>query len=65
MRSKELGLPSDDWLEQARRLAGTDVALRSYVDMVDVIPPDRLSENREALFDIRRRNLARASLETW
>ena len=33
--------------------------------MVDVIPPDRLSENREALFDIRRRNRARGSLETW
>jgi tetratricopeptide (TPR) repeat protein len=65
LRSKELGLPSDEWLGRARALAGTDTALLPYVDMVDVIPPDRLSENREALFDIRRRTRARGSLETW
>jgi tetratricopeptide (TPR) repeat protein len=65
LRSKELGLPSDVWLERARALAGIDVALAAYLDMVDVVPPDRLSANREALFDIRRRNRARGALEMW
>jgi tetratricopeptide (TPR) repeat protein len=65
LRSKELGLPSDLWLDRARALAGTDAALSPYLDMVDVIPPDRLSENREALFDIGRRNRAKTSIEMW
>jgi tetratricopeptide (TPR) repeat protein len=65
LRSKELGLPSDEWLDRARALAGTDAGLLPYVDMVDVIPPDRLSENREALFDIRRRTRVKGSLEMW
>lgn len=65
LRSKELGLPSEVWLERARTLAGTESALSSYLDMVDVIPPDRLSENRDALFDIRRRIRAKESLEAW
>jgi tetratricopeptide (TPR) repeat protein len=65
LRSKELGLPSDEWLERARTLAGTDPALTPYVEIADVIPPDRLSENRDALFDIRRRTRAKSSLEMW
>lgn len=65
LRSKDLGLPSDEWLEKARALGGADPGLSVYVDMVDVIPPDRLSENRDALFDVGRRNRARNSLESW
>jgi tetratricopeptide (TPR) repeat protein len=65
LRSKELGLPSEEWLDRARALAGTDATLLPYVEMVDIIPPDRLSENREALFDIRRRTRAKSSLEMW
>jgi tetratricopeptide (TPR) repeat protein len=65
LRSKELGLPSEEWMERARALAGTDSSLTPYLDMVDVIPPDRLSENRDALFDIRRRTRAKGSLEMW
>ena len=65
LRSKELGLPSEVWLERARALAGSDVQLSAYLDMVDVIPPDRLSENRDALFDVRRRTRAKQSLEMW
>ena len=65
LRSKELGLPTEEWLARARALAGTDASLLPYVDMVDVIPPDRLSENRDALFDIRRRTRVKSSLETW
>ena len=65
LRSKELGLPSESWLERARTLAGADASLLTYLDIVDVIPPDRLSENRDALFDISRRNRAKGSLEAW
>jgi tetratricopeptide (TPR) repeat protein len=65
LRSKELGLPSEVWLDRARALAGTDPSLSLYIDIVDVIPPDRLSENRDALFDIGRRNRVRGSLEMW
>lgn len=65
LRSKELGLPSEVWLDRARALAGSDASLAPYLDIVDVIPPDRLSENRDALFDIGRRNRARGSLEMW
>jgi tetratricopeptide (TPR) repeat protein len=65
LRSKELGLPAEEWLDRARALAAADASLSLYVDMVDVIPPDRLSENRDALFDIGRRNRARSSLEMW
>ena len=65
LRSKELGLPADVWLDRARALAGADVSLSPYLDIVDVIPPDRLSENRDALFDIGRRNRAKTSLATW
>ena len=65
LRSKELGLPSDLWIERARALAGTDASLSPYVDIVDVIPPDRLSENRDALFDIARRNRVKTSIERW
>ena len=65
LRSKELGLPGEEWLDKARALAGTDASLLPYIEMVDVIPPDRLSENRDALFDIRRRTRAKNSLEMW
>ncbi len=65
LRSKELGLPDEHWFERARTLAGTDATFTPYLDMVDAIPPDRLSENRDALFDVRRRNRARTSLEMW
>lgn len=65
LRSKELGLPSEMWLDRARQLAGSDASLSPYIDMVDVIAPDRLSENRDALFDIRRRTRAKTSLDMW
>src|SRR5262245_8947915 len=31
LRSKELGLPSDAWLDRARALAGADVSLLPYL----------------------------------
>src|SRR4029453_11797464 len=64
LRSKELGLPSDVWLGRAGALDDADGSFSAYLDIVDVIPPDRLSENRDALFDVRRRTRAKASLET-
>jgi tetratricopeptide (TPR) repeat protein len=65
MRSKELGLPTEPWLERARTLAGTDASLSSYLTMVEAIPPHPMSDDREALFDVRRRNQARTSLAAW
>jgi tetratricopeptide (TPR) repeat protein len=65
LRSKELGLPADAWLDRARTLAGSDAEKSTYVDIVDTIPPDRLSESREALFDFAQRRRAREMLTTW
>ena len=65
LRSKELGLPSDGWLDRARALDDADGSFSAYLDIVDVIPPDRLSENRDALFDVRRRSRVKGSLEMW
>lgn len=64
LRSKELGLPSAEWLARARALAASDAAA-AYLDIVDVIPQDRLSADREGLFDLRRRAKAKASIERW
>jgi tetratricopeptide (TPR) repeat protein len=65
LRSKELGLPGEEWLERARALAIADPSSPLYIEIVDTIPPDRLSENKEALFDISRRRRARERLMTW
>src|SRR4030095_9881941 len=42
LRSKELGLPSDSWLDRARELTSAEPSLSPYLDMIDVVPPDRL-----------------------
>jgi tetratricopeptide (TPR) repeat protein len=65
LRSKELGLPAESWLERARTLAPADSSSSMYLDIVDTIPPDRLSANRDALFDVSRRRRARDRLVTW
>ena len=63
LRSKELGLPHRSWRERAGALATPGTS--SYLDMVDAIPPDRLSQDRDALFDVIRRRRARESIATW
>jgi tetratricopeptide (TPR) repeat protein len=65
LRSKELGLPTEPWLGRARALAGADVSLATYLTMVEAIPPHPMSDDRDALFDVRTRTQARASLDSW
>ncbi len=65
LRSKELGLPTEPWLGRARVLASADAALAPYLAMVEAIPPHPMSEDRDALFDVRIRTQARTSLSGW
>jgi len=64
LRSKELGLPFDEWRAKARAAApeGDDAAL--YLRVADAIPPDRLSEERYTQFELSIRNV-RASVPEW
>jgi tetratricopeptide (TPR) repeat protein len=50
MRSKELGLPFESWLERARTLAAADPIRALYADIVDALPLDPLSGDRDVLF---------------
>jgi tetratricopeptide (TPR) repeat protein len=65
LRSKELGLPTEPWLGRARTLAGADVTLAPYLRLVEAIPPHPMSDDRDALFDVRARTQARTSLAAW
>src|SRR5688500_5529236 len=49
LRSKELGLPTDPWLARARAAAEADDSWATYVDMIDAVPADPLSGDRETL----------------
>jgi tetratricopeptide (TPR) repeat protein len=64
LRSKELGLPFEEWRVKARAAApeGADAAL--YLTIADAIPPDRFSEERYTLFEVGLRNV-RASVPDW
>jgi tetratricopeptide (TPR) repeat protein len=66
LRAKELGLPPDRWLEQARAIVGLDTRWPLLLEMVDAVPPDPLSGSRDALLSqtperLRRRRL----LPSW
>lgn len=65
LRSKELGLPTEPWISHARALAAADESLSAYLVMVEAIPPHPMSDDREALFDVRRRTQARTSMTAW
>ena len=65
LRSKELGLPSEPWLGHARSRAAADPSLTPYLTMVEAIPPHAMSDDRDALFDVRGRSQARSSLQVW
>ena len=65
LRSKELGLPVEPWLGRARARAATDPSLTPYLTMVEAIPPHAMSDDRDALFDVRARSQARSSLQAW
>lgn len=65
LRSKELGLSTEPWLERARALASADTSLTMSLTMVEAIPPHPMSDDRDGLFDVRARTQARASLAAW
>ncbi len=65
LRSKELGLPTAPWLEHARSRAAANPPLTPYLTMVEAIPPHAMSDDRDALFDVRSRTQARSSLQAW
>jgi len=66
LRAKELGLPHDEWMTQARALAGEDGGLRSIVEMADAVPVDVLAGNRDAtLSQTPRRIRADQRLGEW
>ena len=64
LRSKELGLPFEDWRVKARAAAPEGDAYAWYLTMADAIAPDRFSEERYTLFELGVRN-ARASVPEW
>jgi hypothetical protein len=66
LRSKELGLPSSGWLEQARALMPTAPGWSDYLDVVTQVPMDPLSDDRDALLvEAVRHRRPRAVLEQW
>jgi tetratricopeptide (TPR) repeat protein len=64
VRSKELGLPSGEWLAKARAASPEGTAWALYLTVADAVPPDRLSEERYALFEMGPRNV-RNSVTSW
>jgi tetratricopeptide (TPR) repeat protein len=62
LRSKELGLPPDVWLERARDALLSNPALTVYFDMVSAVRADPLSDDRDAIFT--ENSLRRISRET-
>jgi tetratricopeptide (TPR) repeat protein len=64
LRSKELGLRSDEWRAKARAAAPEGEAHALYLTIVEAVPPDRWSEERYTQFDLGVRN-ARSSLPAW
>jgi tetratricopeptide (TPR) repeat protein len=65
LRSKELGLPSGEWLDRARALVAVDGSSGPLLDIVEAIPPDRTSEERDVLFEPGRRQRVTSSLDNW
>lgn len=64
LRSKELGLPFDTWLEHARLQAGPDAFSALALAVADAIPLDPLTD-REAMLNVPGRTRARASFPAW
>ncbi len=66
LRSKELGLAPDVWLNRARALAAADGSWSTVLEMIDVVPPDRLAGDRDAgLVQGAGRNRASRLLPMW
>jgi len=65
LRAKELGLPTEPWLSRARERAASDPSLAPFLTIVEAIPPHAMSDDRDALFDVRTRGRARTSMQAW
>lgn len=64
LRSKELGLPFDQWLERARGLAPADNSAATILAIADAAPVDPLSD-REASLNVGGRARTRAAVPGW
>ena len=62
LRSKELGLPPDAWLERARDVLPSNPALSTYFEMVAAVRADPLSDDRDVI--VTEDSLRRISRET-
>lgn len=65
MRSKELGLPFETWLDRAREHASADGLSASYLEMVESLPRAPLSGSRESFQELQSRMRARKLLPEW
>jgi len=66
LRANELGMPKQEWLTQARDLAGGDATRTLYLEMVAAVPPDPLSGQREDLLvETQVRNRSQTLLPMW
>src|SRR2546425_3482395 len=66
LRSKELGLPPDVWLERARDILPSNPALSAYFDMVSAVRADPLSDDRDVIFtDNSLRRINRETAVAW
>jgi len=66
LRSKELGLPHEAWVAQARDRSPEGPEWREYVDIVLSVPPDPLSADRDELLkDATAHRKPRETLERW
>jgi tetratricopeptide (TPR) repeat protein len=54
LRSKELGMPFAPWLERARTLAPAVPGWADYLPIVEAVPADPLSDDRDAILVTRR-----------
>ena len=63
LRSKELGLPFATWLERARMLAPGVPGWGDYLAIVESVPADPFSDDRDAILVTRRPQ--RAALDLW
>ena len=66
LRSLELGLPHEPWLQEARTLAAGDAAWSAYLDIIAAVPRDPLAGDRDVLLSTGGpRNRNRLLLPLW
>jgi tetratricopeptide (TPR) repeat protein len=65
LRSKELGLPFEAWLDKARERAPLNDWSPLYLEIVAAVPPVAMSGVRDGTVELKARMQARASLSAW